>query len=169
MSTYYQSPMNASTLIEQLNLQAHPEGGYYQETYRCKNSLKVTENAERSISTAIYFLLKDQDKSHFHRIKSDELWFFHLGQSLEILLLENGTLRTITLGSNLLAGETLQAVVPANTWFASRLKDGYGFGLVSCTVAPGFDFQDFELATKSSLLAAYPHLSEVIQEMTLND
>src|SRR4051812_48206094 len=112
--------MDAKYWIKNLNLLSHPEGGYYKETYRCQELMKVPgSDEERNISTAIYFLLEGNDKSHFHRIKSDELWFFHEGETLEILILNQKRLSTILLGKNIAAGEVLQAVVPANSWFGS--------------------------------------------------
>ena len=160
--------MTADFWIQKLNLQPHPEGGYYKETYRCKQLIK-TEGFEgsRNISTAIYFLLDGSNKSHFHRIKSDELWFFHEGAALEVLLLNEGRLEIITLGKNLDLGETLQAAVPAGCWFGARLKDEKSYTLVSCTVAPGFDFRDFELARKEELKKIYPAHLQIIDEMCL--
>jgi predicted cupin superfamily sugar epimerase len=113
-------------------------------------------------------LLENQNKSHFHRIKSDELWFFHQGEPLEILSIENGILKRTILGNDFLAGQQAQAMIPANTWFGSRLLQGKGFGLVSCTVSPGFDFQDFEMAKKENLVLEFPDLKEIIDEMSLD-
>ncbi len=158
--------MEANYLIESLQLQPHPEGGYYKETYRCSKQMSV-EGKIRNISTAIYFLLENDNKSHFHRINSDEFWFFHQGESLEILLIENNQLKTINLGNNIIEGEVPQTVVPANTWFASRVKNSMGYSLVSCTVAPGFDFADFEMAKKTELLKEFPTLNNIIELMTL--
>ena len=159
----------ASHYITQLALTPHPEGGFYKETYRA-DTLILTEGfaGSRNVSTAIYFLLEGNDKSHFHKIKSDELWFYHDGASLEIFVLEETGLRTIRLGKNIAEGEVLQAVIPAHVWFASKVKDSAGFVLVSCTVAPGFSFEDFELATTSLLLKQFPNENEVIAEMTLS-
>jgi uncharacterized protein len=159
--------MNAEKIIQELQMQKHPEGGYYKETYRCNDTINISDK-KRNISTAIYFLLENDDKSHFHRIKSDELWFFHQGNALEILIIENNNLRTITLGNDLVNGETPQTMVPANCWFASRLKNKTGYGLVSCTVAPGFDFEDFEMAQKTKLISQHPKLEHIINEMALN-
>ncbi len=160
--------MEAAQLINQLNLTAHPEGGYFRETYR---SVETTTNLEgniRSQSTAIYFLLEGQNKSHFHRIKSDELWFFHHGEPIEILYFEHSILQRIILGNDFHLGQVAQAVIPAHVWFASRLLQGSGYGLVSCTVSPGFDFQDFEMATKENLHKEFPLFTEIIEEMTLD-
>ncbi|TZF83060.1 cupin domain-containing protein [Pedobacter sp. BS3] len=158
--------MSAQTLIQQLQLQKHPEGGFYRETYRCSDTL-TSSNKTRNVSTAIYYLLENADRSHFHRIQSDELWFFHQGATVEIIMLTDGQSTSILLGNNLEQGEVPQVIIPANTWFAARLKHANGYALVSCTVAPGFDFADFELAGKESLLQQYPHSKILIDDLTL--
>lgn len=125
----------------------HPEGGYYKEIYR--NSSKQHFNGfegTRSLSTSIYFLLEKGQKSALHRIKSDEIWYFHDGQTLEIIELdEHGNEKITLLGKNISEGEIFQHVVPANTWFGARLAEYSDFCLVGCQVSPGFDFRDFEL------------------------
>lgn len=160
--------MDAALLIQHLQLTPHPEGGYFRETYRSKDNTLNSDGDNRSQSTAIYFLLENQKKSHFHRIKSEELWFFHQGEPIEILYFENAVLHTIQLGNDFQLGQVAQAVIPAHVWFASRLLGGSGYGLVSCTVSPGFDFQDFELAKKQNLLLEFPEYPEIIEEMTLD-
>lgn len=160
--------MEANYWIKQLALEAHPEGGYFRETYRCKDQISNSEGADRSVSTAIYFLLRDKEKSHFHRIKSDELWFFHEGQALAIFVLGDKGLETYYLGKNIDQGESLQVVVPAGKWFASCIRNGEGYALVSCTVAPGFDFADFELAQFHDLILEYPDQELILQEMCLS-
>ncbi|MEL7588128.1 MAG: cupin domain-containing protein [Prolixibacteraceae bacterium] len=157
--------MNTSDVIRQLQLQAHPEGGYYRETYRSRTQVK-NHGRIRNVCTAIYYLLENDDKSHFHRIQSDEIWHFHLGEPLELVQIEGGQLVVTILGNQLENGEIPQAVVPANTWFAARVKDGSGFSLVSCTVAPGFDFADFELAKRKPLIREFHHLKEAIELFT---
>ncbi len=155
--------MNAKELISYLNLIPHPEGGYYKETYR-SNDLSVTNiGNKRNLSTAIYYLLEGLDKSHLHRIQSDELWFFHAGKPLEVVFIENGIWKSIVLGLDLANGEIPQAMIPAGLWFGSHIKEQKGFCLVSCTVAPGFDFNDFEMANRDELSIIYPHLSEKIK------
>ncbi|GAB3856984.1 hypothetical protein GCM10028822_30000 [Hymenobacter terrigena] len=156
----------AQDLIQQLHLQPHPEGGYYRETYRASHYTTAASGAQRNVSTAIYYLLENNDRSHFHRIQSDELWFFHQGQPLEVLLLENGQLTILTLGHDVGRGELPQAIVPAHTWFGARVKSGTGFSLVSCTVAPGFDFADFELADRTRLTAEFPDQTTIIEQFT---
>lgn len=154
--------------IEKLGLVGHPEGGFYAETYRGQQQIKNSDGNKRNISTAIYFLLSDTQKSHFHRIKSDELWFHHEGETLEITVIIDNQLKVIYLGKDLENGEVLQATIPANCWFASQVKNKKGFALVSCTVAPGFDFADFEMAKKQDLQTKYPQHSETFKELCLN-
>ena len=158
--------MNGKEIVERLGLQEHPEGGFYKETYRSNQTIETDKNVYRNISTAIYFLLENENKSLFHRIKSDELWFFHQGEALEIVFIKEGILNTIILGNNLENGEVIQATIPANTWFASRVKNLKGYSLVSCTVAPGFDFADFELAKREDLINEFPNLKETIEKFT---
>ncbi len=158
--------MNANDWIKKLTLLPHPEGGYYKETYRSKEeSVFENFNGKRNISTAIYFLLEEKDKSHFHRIQSDELWFFHEGEALEIFVLKADKVEVIALGKNIEQGEQLQAVIPAGLWFGARLKNQTGYALVSCTVAPGFDFRDFELGKKGELLSLFPQHTPIIEEL----
>ncbi len=158
--------MKAPDLIRQLQLKPHPEGGFYKETYRSKQHVLTEEGNKRNVSTAIYYLLENEDKSHFHRIKSDELWLFHQGEPLEIISIQNNLLTTIILGNDVEKGEVPQATIPAHTWFASSVKGRSGFSLVSCTVAPGFDFIDFEMAAREDLVLLYPHLKEIITNFT---
>src|ERR1043166_8419187 len=136
--------MNAQQVIRKLKLTPHPEGEFYRETYRSDYIIVSEKKENRNVSTAIYYLLEDDDKSHFHRIQSDELWFFHLGKPLEIIFIEYGQLITIVIGNDIQKDEFPQVRIPANTWFAAQVKNAKGFSLVSCTVSPGFDFADFE-------------------------
>lgn len=159
--------IGAAYFIKKLEMLPHPEGGFYKEIYRSTAVIRNSDGNQRNVSTAIYFLLEKENKSHFHRIKSDELWFHHAGDTLEILSIQNGELTSTFLGKDLENGEVLQTTIPANTWFASRMKSYQGFGLVSCTVAPGFDFADFEMAIKEELLKEFPHLENIIEEMSL--
>jgi uncharacterized protein len=158
--------ITSKELINNLNLLPHPEGGFYKETYRSEETTLNKNGALRNVCTSIYFLLEEKDKSHFHRIQSDELWFFHSGQSLEIYYILEGMIKSVTLGDRILSGEVLFCKIPANTWFACRIKHGQGFALVSCTVSPGFDFADFELAKREKLIREFPHVEDVIKEFT---
>ncbi|MGE0018286.1 MAG: cupin domain-containing protein [Draconibacterium sp.] len=159
--------MKARQLIEKLELLPHPEGGWYRETYRSAETITNKNGAKRNVCTAIYFLLEGKNKSHFHRIESDETWFFHSGETLEILMIYENQLKTIRLGNNILKGEIPQFTVPSKTWFAARIETGTGYSLVSCTVAPGFDFADFELAEQEKLSNDFPELKDVIREFTI--
>jgi predicted cupin superfamily sugar epimerase len=160
--------MTAETIIEKLNLATHPEGGLYRETYRGKDLITLGNGKERNTSTAIYYLLKDTDKSHFHKVYSDELWFFHQGEPLEIFMITNdGKIEMKTLGNRLDLDEEPQVVIKANVWFAARVKNEKGFTLVSCVVAPGFDFSDFKLGNKNELIKLFPGIKAEIEQLSL--
>ena len=157
--------------IQHLQLQPHPEGGFYRETYRSNETiasggLPGRFSGERSISTAIYFLLRSEDRSLFHRIKSDELWHFYAGSPLKIYVLEGPQLITYTLGSNPENGESLQVIVPANCWFGAKVEQPESYTLSGCTVAPGFDFRDFEFAKRESLFVQFPDQKNIIEMLT---
>jgi uncharacterized protein len=157
--------------IRHLNLLPHPEGGFYRETYRSneiipREGLPSRFPAPRNFSTAIYFLLRSADKSLFHKIKSDELWHFHYGSSLNIYTIIDQVLNVHRLGPDLESGESLQVAIPANCWFGAKVASPKGYTLSSCTVAPGFDFTDFELAKKETLTKEFPQFSELINELT---
>jgi predicted cupin superfamily sugar epimerase len=156
-------------LINHYQLLPHPEGGYYKETYRSAANIPQAAVPEqfsgaRSISTAIYFLLLKDLFSAFHRIKSDECWHFYEGDSLHVHVLHlNGEYELIKLGRDSANGEVYQAIVPAGAWFASESMGQYSF--VGCTVAPGFDFNDFELAKEANLTENYPCYAELIKRL----
>lgn len=163
--------LTARQLIQQYALQPHPEGGWYKETYKSNEAIPGTALPERfgndrAFSTAIYFLLEKGNFSAFHRIKSDECWHFYTGDPLLIYIIEpNGQLRIITLGNEIQEGQVFQYVVPANCWFASEPGKESSFCFVGCTVAPGFDFADFELADACSLSALYPQHEKIINRL----
>jgi len=156
--------------IHHLDLKPHPEGGWYRETYR--SSEKTTQLpegfvGERNFCTAIYFLLSGNNFSAFHRIKSDELWHFYDGDMLQIFVIdESGALRIIELGREPDKGQVFQAVVTKGHWFASRCSASEGFSLVGCTVSPGFDFRDFEMADRNDLLSQFPQHKDYIIGLT---
>ncbi len=150
-------------LIEELSLIAHPEGGYYSETYRSEMDIP---GKNRQLMTAIYFLLPSEQVSKFHRIKSDELWFFHSGSPLLVHTLTNDGHTVYKVGNNLKEGQSPQLLVPKNTVFGSSVSEPNSYSLVSCVVAPGFDFEDFELFQSSDLLPIYPHCKEIISRLT---
>jgi predicted cupin superfamily sugar epimerase len=149
-------------LIEQLDLSPHPEGGFYKETYRSIENV----DGERSLMTSIYFLLTSQHVSHFHRIKSDEHWYFHEGSALTIHVLNDEGHVQLKLGSNFENGESYHHVVPKNMIFGSSVDSVNGYALVSCSVAPGFDFRDFELLDAEYLLEQFPHQEKIIKKLT---
>jgi predicted cupin superfamily sugar epimerase len=158
--------------IKYYQLQAHPEGGYYKETYRSQefisgDALPKRFKGARNFSTAIYFLLESGNFSAFHRIHSDECWHFYYGDPLRIYIIcLNGELDTVYLGSNIKNNERFQFVVPANCWFAAEPGENSLFSFVGCTVSPGFDFADFELAKADQLIALYPQYESLIKRLT---
>ncbi len=158
---------SAQDWIQELDLQQHPEGGWFKESYRSDLILPATalptQQAERNCATVIYFLLASPDVSHFHRIAADEHWFFHCGSPLTVHILEKSdpSYRQLHLGPN-----QHQAWVPAGLWFGASVDEPAGYSLVSCMVAPGFDFDDFELAKRSDLLELYPEQQAIIQRLT---
>ena len=162
----------AAHWIEKLQLAPHPEGGYFRQTYRsevviAQEALPAGFSGERAISTAIYFLLEGKDFSAFHRLRSDEIWHFYVGEPLVVHVIDPaGSYSRILLGDNPEAGQVLQAVVRAGCWFASHVADWKGFAVVGCTVAPGFDFADFEMGKREALVARYPEFRKIIQRLT---
>lgn len=179
--------MTAQDYIHFLNLQPHPEGGYFAETYRSAEliphkALPVRFTGTRSFGTAIYFLLESRHISALHRIQGDEIWHFYAGKPLEVFVINpDSTLTVIRLGNDVTKGEVFQAVVPAGCWFGSKPavvmahtggpavdsdRKSADFSLVGCTVAPGFDFADFEMADRATLLAEFPQHRTVIELLT---
>lgn len=159
-------------LIKKYQLIPHPEGGYFRETYRseCVISHQVLPSnfkGDRNYCTGIYFLLPQGTKSCLHRIQSDEMWHFYLGGSMTLVLMhEDYGVQNIILGSDIQAGETVQFVVPGGWWFGGYPNPESMYSFVGCTVAPGFDFADFELATRTNLLSKFPESSELILKLT---
>lgn len=162
----------ADDWIEKLQLAAHPEGGYFRETYRAAelittNGLPERFSGERSFSTAIYFLLKSGQQSLFHRIKSDEMWHFYSGSPLTIHMISpNGEYSSLSLGSGFDAGQQFQQLVPAGVWFGATVDAADSYSLVGCTVAPGFDFADFEFADFTMLRQLCPGQENHIRRLS---
>jgi len=158
-------------LIAHYKMQTHPEGGYYLRTYESSGKIAASAlpdgfSGERPYSTAIYFLLEQGNFSAFHRIRSDECWHFYEGQTLLIHILHpGGQLETIALGNDFFNGAVYQYVVPAGCWFASEPAPGSLYSLTGCTVSPGFDFADFELANADSLANEYPAYQSLIRRL----
>ncbi len=162
----------AKKYIIQLNLRPHPEGGYFRENYRSGEIIVPDGLPERfkkkiAASTSIYFLLEEKQVSNFHRIKSDEIWHYYDGCGVNIFAIDNsGLLSQFKLGKNIEMNEVFQVVVKNNNWFAAELIDKKSFCLVGCTVSPGFDFEDFELAKREELTKAFPRHKEIIERFT---
>lgn len=164
--------ISAQEWIEKLDMLKHPEGGYYREFYRSgeyikKNHLPVRFSGDRCFSTSIYFLLKQDEISAFHRIKQDEIWHFYEGSSLSIHLINQESIYSrIILGRDILSGQVLQALVPAGCYFGAAPDDKESYSLVGCTVAPGFEFEDLEIPERKTLLSFFPQYSAIIKTLT---
>ncbi|VVD96827.1 cupin [Pandoraea iniqua] len=162
---------SAAELVTSLGLRPHPEGGHYRETYRASDTVAAQAlppgfSGARNISTAIFYLLEAGDFSAFHRIRSDEIWHFHLGGTLWIHEIDPaGKLTTTCLGADVVNGEQLQHVVPAGHWFAAQPAPSTSYSLVGCTVAPGFAFEDFEMADPATLAAQWPAHRALIERL----
>ncbi|MDL2283810.1 cupin domain-containing protein [Oxalobacter sp. OttesenSCG-928-P03] len=165
----------ASAIVSRYQLQTHPEGGFYAETYRSSaviphQCLPDGFTGDRNVSTAILYLLLENDFSALHRIRQDEAWHFYLGGALQLVMISpEGILSEIILGQDVTAGEYVQYVVPAGYWFGARPVAGAGFSFLGCTVAPGFDFEDFELGVRATLLELFPQHKAVILSYTRDD
>lgn len=158
-------------IVEQLELLPHPEGGFYKEVYRSKGIIPKNALAQfsgdRNYCTSIYFLLTSENFSGFHRIKQDEIWHFYTGSPLAVHVIdEKGVYIKNIVGMDLEKGQFPQLTVAANCWFASSVEDENSFSFVGCTVAPGFDFEDFELAKRSELINEYPQHEKIITQLT---
>lgn len=161
--------MTAAEIIRNLDLHPHPEGGWFGETYRSDEKILAAGlpsryGEPRAFSTAIYFLLEAGQFSAFHRLRSDEIWFHHAGGALDVWRIdEQGMLHTDQISPD---DSRWQVVFPRGHWFAARPAEGEEFALVGCVVSPGFDFADFELASRRSLSEQYPAHRDLIRELT---
>ncbi|MBN2290486.1 MAG: cupin domain-containing protein [Candidatus Glassbacteria bacterium] len=165
--------MDAEQIISRLGLEPHTgEGGFFRETYRSAQTIPPQAlgglyQSERSLSTAIYYLLTPDDFSAMHRLRSDEVFHFYLGDPVTMLLLyPDGQAGIKVLGRDLEAGQLLQVPVPRSVWQGLYLNEGGGFALLGTTVAPGFDPDDFELGDRESLCRLYPGSLELIERLT---
>jgi len=158
--------------IEKLGLEPHPEGGYFRQTYKsdlliASQALPAGFGGARAASTSICFLLEGKNFSAFHRLRSDELWHFYLGAPLVVHVIDpSGKYSAIQLGSDPEAGQVFQAVVRAGCWFASHVVDWKSWALVGCTVAPGFEYEDFELARCEQFGKQYSQHLDLIRRLT---
>lgn len=156
-------------MISRLGLQAHPEGGWYRETFRSPIDVTLTDGRIRSAGTSILFLLEAGDISAFHRVSSDEIWHFHSGVPLELATIDpSGKLESVLLGSDLSSGAKPHHVVPAGWWQAAAPLGTEGYSLVGCTVSPGFDFADFEMPKREELLLMFPSNQPEVIRFTRN-
>lgn len=161
----------AQEWIISLGLQPHPEGGYYREVYRSSEAVggecfSPAFDGPRNFSTSIFYLLRSGEKSRLHKLKSDELWYFHAGSRLTIVMLRETGSQHVSLGMDVSKGQFLQFPVPANTWFGAFVSGDDSFALCSCNVAPGFDFRDFEMGIRSDLLSRFPECKAEIEMLT---
>jgi hypothetical protein len=166
---------SAKYYISKLQLLPHPEGGYYREVYRSDDVIEAgylpkRYKTKRTSSTSIYFLLEGEQVSRLHKLNSDEIWHYYDGCPARIYNIdEKGELTEVTIGRNLEQGESLQVLIKRNTWFGAELKDKTSFCIVGCTVSPGFEFDDLELADRKKLLKLYPFHEEIIKKLTKFD
>ena len=166
---------DANYYVTKLGMEPHPEGGFYKRTFESEErtsdqELSVEFDGKRKLYTSIFFLLGSNDISHLHRLKSDELWYYHAGSPLTIHVIdENGNYKESKLGINLDEGEIPQILVPKNSIFGSSVRDEDTFSLVGCMVSPGFEFQDFELFSQEELLSQYPQHRDVIMKLAYEE
>lgn len=164
-------PLSVDEVVKHFSLQPHPEGGFYREYYRSKGVINLENlpnsfKGDRNYCTAIFYLLPKGSQSKLHRIASDEIWHFHWGGSMTVVQISpEGSLEEIRLGSDIGHGEQLHHVVPAGYWFGAYPNEGTTYSLVCCTVAPGFDFQDFELADRKTLVQNFPQHRTLIEQL----
>jgi uncharacterized protein len=160
-------------IIEKLKMISHPEGGFFKEIYRSKqvisnSSLPIKHSGDRNFSTSIYYLLVGEQISHFHRLKSDEIWHFYKGSPIILHCISEGKYFQIKIGNNFEKDEVPQYVIYAGVWFAAEVEDKTSYSLVGCTVAPGFDYSDFELGKREDLLKQFPQFKEIILKFTIS-
>ena len=165
--------MTAQDIIELLDLRSLPkEGGYYRETYRSaeiihSNTLPDSYNEDRSFGTAIYYLLTPETYSALHKLPTDEIFHFYLGDPVIMLQLHpDKTSDVITLGHKINEGQKVQIIVPKGTWQGTFLKEGGSFALMGTTMTPGFDFSDYTGGIMESLLQQYPDQKELIKRLS---
>jgi len=155
------SELTASEIVKQLDLEEHPEGGYFRETYRGSEIVQGEDNKKRSAGTGIYFLLTEGICTNWHRVRSDELWHFYRGTQLVLEIIDDqGEFNQLLLGNELSEGSKFQQLIPKHYW--QRAYSTGNFTLVGCTVSPGFEFEDFEMIEKDELAQKFPEISAKI-------
>jgi uncharacterized protein len=156
--------------IQHLDLKPHPEGGFFKEVYRSsigvsKDDLPIGYKSSRRLSTSIYYLLRSGDISKMHRLKSDELWFFHFGSPLKVILIDpEGKKHTKILGNNPEKAEYFHILIPAGNIFAAEVMEPDFYSVISCVVSPGFEYDDFEMFEKDDLIQAYPKHTDLFEK-----
>ena len=156
--------------IQHLQLKPHPEGGFFCEEYRSSievdtKNLPIGYKSSRRLATSIYYLLRSEDISRLHRLRSDELWFFHAGSPIKLIYIDTeGKKYTHILGNNHEKAEQFSLLIPGGSIFCAEIHNSNSYGLVSCVVAPGFEFEDFEMFEKEDLIQAYPKHSDLIEK-----
>lgn len=164
--------INSEYYIKNLKMTKHPEGGYYSESYKSTinisgDQIGLDSDKLRPLSSSIYFMLEDNEVSHFHRLKSDEIWYYHGGEALVISVIDSsGDFIEYELGMDMEKGQSPQIIITAGSIFGSYIKKGSGYSLVGCMVSFGFDFEDFELFNREYLLKKYPQYKRIIQKLT---
>lgn len=151
-------PLTHQNIISALKMTRHPEGGFYSETYRCGESVNLDRRTRRSLGTSIYFLLSLGDISHFHRLASDEIWHFHQGDPVTVVMIKpTEDVEKVVVGPVGQGDARPQVIIPKGTWFGAIHEEHpvHGYTLVGCTVTPGFDFSDFEMGSRACLLAQF--------------
>jgi uncharacterized protein len=158
--------------IQHLQLKPHPEGGFYKEEYRSSieitpKDLPIGYKSSRRLATSIFYMLRTTDISRLHRLRSDELWFFHAGSSIKVIYLDTeGKKHTHFLGNNHEKAEKFSLLIPGGSIFCAEVTTPNSYGLVSCVVSPGFEFEDFELFDKEDLIQAYPKHIDLIKKFS---
>jgi len=153
--------MESKAIIDNLGLLPHPEGGYYKRMF-CSENKSIDG---KYLMSSIYYLLEKEDFSAFHRLNSVEVWFFHIGEPINIYILnKEGELEIHSLSSQI--KDNFQLAIEPNTWFAAEIPSKKGYSLLSCAVSPEFSFNDFELGNKEKLIKEYPQYQSIITKLT---
>lgn len=164
--------LSADEVIRILGLTRHQEGGLFAETYRSpivipEHNMPAGYDGERSAATAIFYLLKPDAFSALHRVRGDEMFHFYLGDPVEMLHISaDGSERCLVMGPDLALNMQVQVTVPGGTWQGARLRTGGRFALLGTTMSPGFDYRDFEMGSRDSLIASFPALADHIRAFT---
>jgi uncharacterized protein len=163
---------NYQVWIDHLGLTAHPEGGYFKEVYRNKNEISDKElttkySGNRNLATSIYFMLKSGQVSMLHRLKSDEIWYFHYGSPVLVHIFSETDYKKYFLGNEFKSGQVQQLIIPAGSVFGAEVKDKDSFSIFSCMVTPGFHFDDFELISRQEMIKKFPEIEQIINRITI--